>query len=95
MEFKERKDRIVLVDGTKEIGEIHWSPANDHLLIADHTFVDPTYRGQGLADQLLEKLVAKARRDDQKIMPMCPFVKKSFYDDPKTYKDVWDTEHNI
>lgn len=55
MEIKEEKNRFALLDGEKEIGEMTWSNAGTKRMIIDHTFVDPAYRGQGLA----EKLVAK------------------------------------
>ena len=57
-------------------------------MIIDHTFVDPAYRGQGLAEKLVEKGVEKARAEKKTIIPLCPFAKKEFERKPE-YSDVW------
>lgn len=57
-------------------------------MIIDHTFVDPAYRGQGLAEKLVAKGVEKARKEQKKIIPLCPFAKKEFERKPE-YADVW------
>ncbi|MGX7200602.1 GNAT family N-acetyltransferase [Enterococcus nangangensis] len=91
MEFKftEEETRFVIHDESgAEAGEITWSPAGSDLLIVDHTFVDPKYRGNQLAQKLVEHVVAKARRDNQKILPLCPFAKKEF-NEKAEYADVW------
>ncbi|EOL43561.1 GNAT family N-acetyltransferase [Enterococcus caccae] len=88
MEIKEEQDRFVLFnDEDQEIGEMTWSNAGDHMMIIDHTFVDPEYRGQKLAEKLVEKGVEKARREEKKIIPLCPFAKKEFDTKPE-YEDV-------
>ena len=43
-------------------------------VIADHTYVPDSLRGQGLADQLLGALLADARAQGFTIVPLCPFV---------------------
>lgn len=88
MEFKEEKNRFALYnDEGTEIGEMTWSPAGDDLIIIDHTFVDPTYRGQNLAGQLVEHGVEMARQKNLKILPLCPFAKKEFAEKSE-YGDV-------
>ncbi|MFI8543110.1 GNAT family N-acetyltransferase [Enterococcus casseliflavus] len=88
MEILEENTRFVLKDGDKEIGEMTWSEAGGTRLIIDHTFVDPAYRGQGLAEKLVAKGVEKARKEQKKIIPLCPFAKKEFERKPE-YADVW------
>jgi predicted GNAT family acetyltransferase len=87
MEIKEEKNRFVLLDGEQEIGEMTWSDAGTERMIIDHTFVDPTYRGQGLAEKLVASGVEKARKENKKIVPLCPFAKKEFDTKPE-YGDV-------
>lgn len=87
MEIKEEKNRFVLYDGDKEIGEMTWSDADGKIMIIDHTYVDSSYRGQKLASQLVLKGVEKARTDNMKIIPLCPFAKKEF-DTIPDYHDV-------
>ncbi|TNC47810.1 N-acetyltransferase [Rubellimicrobium rubrum] len=43
-------------------------------VIADHTYVPDVLRGQGLANTLLEALLADARTHGFTIVPLCPFV---------------------
>ncbi len=88
MEILEENARFVLKDGDKEIGEMAWSKAGETRMIIDHTFVDPAYRGQGLAEKLVAKGVEKARKEQKKIIPLCPFAKKEFERKPE-YADVW------
>ena len=53
-----------------------WSNAGTKRMIIDHTFVDPAYRGQGLAEKLVPKGVEKARAEKKTIIPLCPFAKR-------------------
>ncbi|MBO0438846.1 GNAT family N-acetyltransferase [Candidatus Enterococcus ikei] len=88
MEIKEENNRFVLLnDENKEIGEMTWSDAGTEMMIIDHTFVDPAYRGQKLAEKLVYNGVEKARREGKKIIPLCPFAKKEFDTKPE-YADV-------
>ncbi|MBV7389087.1 MULTISPECIES: GNAT family N-acetyltransferase [Enterococcus] len=88
MEIKEEKNRFALInDDGIEAGEMTWSDAGPEIMIIDHTFVDPTYRGQKLAEKLVAAGVEKARRDNKKIIPLCPFAKKEFAEKPE-YDDV-------
>ena len=43
-------------------------------VIADHTFVPPALRGQGLAQALMAALRDDARAQGFTIVPLCPFV---------------------
>lgn len=79
MEIREEKNRFALYnDQDVEIGEMTWSDAGSDMMIIDHTFVDENYRGQGLAEQLVKSGVDKARRENKKIIPLCPFAKREF-----------------
>ena len=59
-------------------------------VIAYHTEVSEEYRGQGLAQKLLGRLVDQARENKMKIIPLCPFISKIFAKDAEAYKDVWE-----
>lgn len=88
MEIKEEKNRFVLLnDEAKEIGEMTWSDAGPDIIIIDHTFVEPEYRGQKLAEKLVLNGVELARREGKKIIPLCPYAKKEFERKPE-YQDV-------
>ena len=88
MEIKEEKNRFVLLnEEAKEIGEMTWSDAGPDIMIIDHTFVEPEYRGQKLAEKLVLNGVELARREGKKIIPLCPYAKKEFERKPE-YQDV-------
>ncbi len=59
-------------------------------LIVYHTEVSPKAEGQGLAKQLLNKMVAHARAQHLKVIPLCPYVHAQFRRHPQEFKDVWD-----
>ena len=53
------------------------------LRIADHTFVPPEMRGLGVAQLLVEALVADAREQGFKIVPQCSYVEALFRRHPE------------
>lgn len=53
------------------------------LRIAEHTFVPPEMRGCGVAQQLVEALVADARAQGFKIVPQCSYVDAQFRRHPE------------
>jgi predicted GNAT family acetyltransferase len=62
----------------KELGgdeaELTYSITTPDLVIADHTFVPDSFRGTGAGLALVTRLVADARAEGFRIMPLCPFV---------------------
>ncbi|MBX3703064.1 MAG: N-acetyltransferase [Steroidobacteraceae bacterium] len=67
--------RIAGVEGE---AELTFSRANPQLVIADHTFAPDSMRGMGVAKALAERLIADARAEGFRIVPLCPFVKSQF-----------------
>lgn len=59
----------------------------DHI-IADHTFVPVPYRGQGVAERMVERLIADARAAGTKITPTCWFVADEFARHGAEWADV-------
>ncbi|MBF9049147.1 N-acetyltransferase [Roseobacter sp. HKCCD9010] len=68
------KGRYVLAQNGAE-AELTYSIASPHLIIADHTGVPDAMRSSGAGKALVERLVADARAEGVKIVPLCPFVK--------------------
>ncbi len=56
------------------VAELTFSVTTPTLIIADHTGVAPALEGQGLAKRLVEALVADARAQGYKVVPLCPYV---------------------
>ena len=68
--------------------EITYVPKGEGVIEANHTFVDSSLRGQGVARQLVDQLADFAREENLKIHPTCPYVvalfeKSTEYDDLK------------
>lgn len=51
-----------------------------------HTFVSEKLRGQGIALQLLEKVVKYAKEKNKKIIPVCSYAAKKLREDK--YQDI-------
>ena len=68
--------------------EITYASKGEGVIEANHTFVDSSLRGQGVARQLVDKLADFARAESLKIHPTCSYVvalfeKSTEYDDVK------------
>ncbi|WP_102222913.1 GNAT family N-acetyltransferase [Acidimangrovimonas sediminis] len=57
-----------------EEAELTFSIASPQLVIADHTSVPDAFRGTGAGLALVERLVADARAQGFRVVPLCPFV---------------------
>lgn len=67
--------------------EMTYSVASEELIIIDHTEVDESLQGEGIGKHLLMAIVEKARKENFKILPLCPFAKAMFNKD-ESIKDV-------
>lgn len=89
VEFLQGENRYYLENDEKKlIAEITFTEPNDEFYIIDHTFVDGTLRGKGIAQALVKEVVTKAREENKTIIPLCPFAKLEF-EKKKEYADVW------
>ncbi len=75
---------IVMPNG--EQSRLTFLRAGEKHIVADHTFVPPPYRGDGVAEALVERLFADARAQGLKITPACWFVADEF----KRHSPAWD-----
>ena len=75
------------MDGEIIAAEMTYSVAGPQMIIIDHTEVGEDYRGQGIGRRVLDALVEKARKEEFKIMPLCPYARSEFQKDP-SIRDV-------
>lgn len=88
MEFLQDTNRFYLEDANGNVtAEITFTPPHNGLLIIDHTGVDESLRGQGVAQKLVKAVVDKARAENLKVIPLCPFAKLQF-ERNEQYRDV-------
>jgi hypothetical protein len=89
MEFETGENKIFRVnDEGEEIAVITYKPIGDEVVDADHTFVDPSLRGQGIAEQLVDRLVDEMEQEGKKIKPTCPYVVELFKRKPDKYDHI-------
>ena len=63
------------VAGESAEGELTFSRVNEHLVIADHTYVPDALTGKGVGKALVLHLIDDARANSYRIVPLCPFVR--------------------
>lgn len=68
-------------------GEITYAWAGNDKIILDHTGVDEAFKGQSVGLQLVHAAVEYARKNELKIIPLCPFA-KSVFDKNTELRDV-------
>lgn len=61
-------------DELDPIAEITFKVKDARTIIADHTYVSDTLRGQGIAGKLFEVLMNYAREENLKVVPVCTYV---------------------
>jgi len=67
------KGRYVLRHEDGAESDLTYSRLSPQTVIADHTAVAEGHNGQGIGLKLLEALIANARAEGFKIIPLCPF----------------------
>lgn len=70
------------VAGSDHIGRLTWQERSG-ARIADHTLVPPEIGGKGVAAELVKALVADARAQGFKIVPLCSYVEAAFRRHPE------------
>ena len=88
MNILQEKGRFYIDNDGKTVAEITYTTPNNEMFIIDHTFVDESLRGQNIGEQLVASVVALARQQERKIIPLCPFAKREF-EKKASYADVW------
>ena len=82
-EKSETKGRFVAKVAGHEPSEITYSITTPTLIIADHTHVPDSLRGQGVGQKIVIYMVDYARANGIKIMALCPFVRAQFARHPE------------
>jgi predicted GNAT family acetyltransferase len=77
---------IVMPNG--EHSRLTYVKAGERHIVADHTFVPPPYRNNGVAEAMVERLVSDARAAGLTITPTCWFVADEFARHRPDWDDV-------
>ena len=85
---KKGRGAFYIMDGDERIGETLLSISGKEMTVY-HTEVAPEAEGKGLAKQMLKEMVAYARKNNLKVIALCPYVHAQFTRHPDEYADVW------
>ena len=81
--FKTEANRIFLSDDAgKTIAEITFCETSPGTYTIDHTFVDSSLRGQGIASKLVEATVKEILSRNCKVAATCSYAKKWLEEHP-------------
>lgn len=84
MDFIEQPNRIYSADAEgKVIAAVSFPNRSEHVVEINHTFVDDSLRGQGVAGQLMKAVVEKLRRENKKAYATCSYAAKWFQTHPE------------
>ena len=87
MKFNYEDNRIFYNDDNGNlIAEVTF-PVDNDVAVINHTFVDNSLRGQGVANKLLYAAVNQIRSSGLKAMPTCSYAIKWFKEHPE-YSDI-------
>jgi uncharacterized protein len=83
MDFLYEKHRIHVEDDEgKMIVEATFPPIEDGVVNIDHTFVDPSLRGRGIANELMHEVYRYAKEKGYKVVHTCPYATVWFKRNP-------------
>lgn len=92
MEFIKESNRIFAQDETGTlIAEVTFPNKSATTVDINHTFVDDSLRGQGVAGKLLLAAVESIHAQNKKAVATCPYAVKWFEKNPE-YSDLLSTE---
>lgn len=75
MEFIHEKSRVVIYGKRREIlAEITFPETEPGIADINHTFVDESLRGQGIAGKLMEEAVRQIRAEGKKMKTSCSYA---------------------
>ncbi|GGB10746.1 N-acetyltransferase [Macrococcus hajekii] len=81
MEIQQSGNRFYIDDKA----EITFYTQDTDTIVINHTFVDPSLRGQGIAKQLVDKVVDYARENNLVIVPACSYARVVMERDASTH----------
>jgi uncharacterized protein len=90
LEQSQSKGSFYVEENGVRLAEMTFSKAGDSKIIIDHTEVSDALRGSGAGLKLVAAGVEHARKNNLKIIPLCPFA-KSVFDRRAEYRDVLDS----
>lgn len=76
MEFITEKERIVCVENGTEVGEVTFPETENSVFDINHTFVDKSMQGRGIAAELVGRAIKEIRNRGGKVAASCSYARK-------------------
>ncbi len=77
MNYIREKNRIYAVDEQNNtIAEVTYRHIDETTIAVDHTFVDTSLRGKGIANELMLEIVKLLKEKNWKAVPTCSYAVK-------------------
>lgn len=77
LNYLEDHERFYVCDANnKQIAEMTFTRVVQNKATINHTYIDPEYRGKGIADKLLNLVVTKLQQEQREIIPICSYAAK-------------------
>ena len=88
MDFTYNPNQIALFGEENQLlAEVTYPKIDEDTVNIDHTFVDPSLRGQNIADQLMHAAAEQLNKDHKKAVVTCSYAVKWFEKHPE-YKKI-------
>ncbi len=95
MKFIHEKNQIFVEDEDGEVIVLATFPfIEENVINVDHTFVNPAFRGKGVASQLMHEVYNHAKEHNYTIVNTCPYA-VAWFKRNKDKADVLNTEINL
>ncbi len=89
MDWKYEEGRVYWVDENNELmAEATFVIKDDGEVDIDHTFVNPSLRGQGVAGKMMEALAEHLREKGKKASASCSYAKNWLKKRREAYSDI-------
>ena len=85
---EKRHGHFYINENGEQIAEMKIGISGNDLTVY-HTEVLPKAEGKGLAKRLLSSMVDYARKNELKVIALCPYVFSQFKRHPEEYADIW------
>ena len=84
MNFIYTPNQIALYsDDNQLLAEVTYPSVDEDTVNIDHTFVDPSLRGQNIADQLMRAAAEQLKKEQKKAVVTCSYAVKWFGKHPE------------
>src|SRR5258708_5756069 len=82
-----------IADGEEKLAEMTINVSGNDLTVY-RTEVLPKAEGKGLAKKLLASMVDYVRKNNLKVIALCPYVHAQVLRQPDEYNDIWKNKKN-